>query len=238
MACCRIGASCSPAVSSFFSARFCFMAGVWRELWPGAPPPQPDVRRIPAKALVALNGFLSLSALRRYSAFGSGGAGGGVEDRLLKLRAVTPGPRSEKSQSGRIARHASIVRLVPGQTGSSRFEHLFHVPSLLLRCWGALPCPLLRSRHPSAMPRGAPATHETRNVPTNATAPSQRNTALTDQGNVRASKLIGSSVYNDRDQKVGSVDDVILGKENRANVVIVSVGGFLGMGTKLVAVPY
>jgi len=24
----------------------CFIAGVWRELWPGAPPPQPDVRRI------------------------------------------------------------------------------------------------------------------------------------------------------------------------------------------------
>jgi inner membrane protein YidH len=41
----------------------CFIAGVWRELWPGAPPPQPDVRRIPAKALIVLNGFLVLVCL-------------------------------------------------------------------------------------------------------------------------------------------------------------------------------
>jgi len=103
---------------------------------------------------------------------------------------------------------------------------------------GSVALPALAQSPSVGNATSAPATHETRTVPTNATAPSQRNTALTDQGNVRASKLIGSSVYNDRDQKVGSVDDVILGKENRANEVIVSVGGFLGMGTKLVAVPY
>ena len=68
--------------------------------------------------------------------------------------------------------------------------------------------------------------------------PSQRNSVLTDRGDVRASKLIGSSVYNDRDEKVGSVDDIVLGKDNRADEVVVSVGGFLGIGTKLVAVPY
>jgi hypothetical protein len=45
-------------------------------------------------------------------------------------------------------------------------------------------------------------------------------------------------VYNDRDEKVGSVDDLIMGKDNKADDVIVSVGGFLGMGTKLVSVPY
>ena len=84
----------------------------------------------------------------------------------------------------------------------------------------------------------APATHETRTPPANATSPSQRNTALTDSGDVRASKLIGSAVYNDRDEKIGSVDDLVLGKDNKADDVIVSVGGFLGMGTKLVAVPY
>ena len=84
----------------------------------------------------------------------------------------------------------------------------------------------------------APATHETRSQTTTIGAPSQRNTVLTDRGDVRASKLIGSSVYNDRDEKVGSIDDVVLGKDNKADEVIVSVGGFLGMGTKLVAVPY
>jgi inner membrane protein YidH len=49
----------------------CFIAGVWRELWPGAPPPQPDVRRIPAKALIVLNGFLVLVCLGTL--LGSGG---------------------------------------------------------------------------------------------------------------------------------------------------------------------
>jgi sporulation protein YlmC with PRC-barrel domain len=84
----------------------------------------------------------------------------------------------------------------------------------------------------------APATHETRTPPANVGSPSQRNAVLTDSGDVRASKLIGSSVYNEHNEKVGSVDDVVLGKDNKADVVIVSVGGFLGMGTKLVAVPY
>ena len=84
----------------------------------------------------------------------------------------------------------------------------------------------------------APATHETRTPPVNGTSPSQRNTVLTDRGDVRASKLIGAAVYNDRDEKVGSVDDVIMGKDNKADDVVVSVGGFLGMGNKLVAVPY
>jgi hypothetical protein len=84
----------------------------------------------------------------------------------------------------------------------------------------------------------APATHDTRTPPVNATSPSQRNAVLTDRGDVRASKLIGAAVYNDRDEKVGSVDDLIMGKDNKADDVIVSVGGFLGMGTKLVSVPY
>jgi sporulation protein YlmC with PRC-barrel domain len=84
----------------------------------------------------------------------------------------------------------------------------------------------------------APATHEARTPSTSATSPSQRNTVLTDTGDVRASKLIGAAVYNDRDEKVGSVDDLVLGKDNKADDVIVSVGGFLGMGTKLVSVPY
>ena len=38
----------------------------------------------------------------------------------------------------------------------------------------------------------------------------------------------------DRDEKIGSVDDLVLGKDNKADE---SVGGSLGMGNKLVAVP-
>jgi sporulation protein YlmC with PRC-barrel domain len=71
-----------------------------------------------------------------------------------------------------------------------------------------------------------------------AATPSDRNPVLTDNGNVRASKVIGSSVYNDKDQKIGSVDDIILGRDNKPARVVLSVGGFLGIDAKLVAVPY
>jgi len=100
---------------------------------------------------------------------------------------------------------------------------------------GGLSLPGLAQTPSAGNATTAPATHDTR---TPVGTPSQRNTALTDQGDVRASKLIGSSVYNDRDEKIGSVDDVILGKDNRADAVVMSVGGFLGMGNRLVAVPY
>ena len=42
---------------------FCFLAAVWRELRPGAPPPQPDTRRIPPPLLLAINGFLVFVSL-------------------------------------------------------------------------------------------------------------------------------------------------------------------------------
>lgn len=45
-----------------FSA-FCFVAAVWRELRPGAPPPEPDTRAIPPGLLIAINGFLVLVSL-------------------------------------------------------------------------------------------------------------------------------------------------------------------------------
>jgi hypothetical protein len=58
------------------------------------------------------------------------------------------------------------------------------------------------------------------------------------QGGSRISKLIGSAVYNDQNEKVGSLDELILKDGNRIAIAVVSVGGFLGMGNKLVAVPY
>ena len=45
-----------------FSA-FCFVAGVWRQLFVGAPPPNPDVPRLPPYVMVVLNIFLALVAL-------------------------------------------------------------------------------------------------------------------------------------------------------------------------------
>jgi hypothetical protein len=58
------------------------------------------------------------------------------------------------------------------------------------------------------------------------------------QGGSRISKLIGSAVYNDQNEKIGSLDDLIMKDGNRIVMGVISVGGFLGMGNKLVAVPY
>jgi putative membrane protein len=58
-----------------FSA-FCFAAAVWRQLYPGAPPPVPDTRRIPPWLLVAVNGFLVLVAVSALISIWFGRTGG------------------------------------------------------------------------------------------------------------------------------------------------------------------
>jgi sporulation protein YlmC with PRC-barrel domain len=54
----------------------------------------------------------------------------------------------------------------------------------------------------------------------------------------RASKVIGASVVNEANDTVGKVDDIIIGQDGKSPFVILSVGGFLGMGTKLIVLPY
>jgi len=54
----------------------------------------------------------------------------------------------------------------------------------------------------------------------------------------RASKVIGSSVVNDAGDTVGKVDEIIVGPDGKAPFVVLSVGGFLGIGDRLIALPY
>ena len=62
---------------------------------------------------------------------------------------------------------------------------------------------------------------------------------LTADGQVRMSKVVGASVYNDQNQSVGSVDDLLMSdNDHKAATAVISVGGFLGMGSKLVSVPF
>jgi putative membrane protein len=42
---------------------FCFVAAVWRQLYPGPPPPKPDAKRLHPAWLVLLNGFLALVSI-------------------------------------------------------------------------------------------------------------------------------------------------------------------------------
>ena len=54
----------------------------------------------------------------------------------------------------------------------------------------------------------------------------------------RASKVIGSSVLNDANETIGKIDDVLVSPDGKAPFAVLSIGGFLGMDTRLVVVPY
>lgn len=55
----------------------------------------------------------------------------------------------------------------------------------------------------------------------------------------RASKLSGADVYNRNKDNIGTLDDLIVSPgTERTTYAILSVGGFLGMGKHLVAVPF
>jgi hypothetical protein len=109
--------------------------------------------------------------------------------------------------------------------------------SIALPVMAQTPAPPSTNHSPAAL--NAPATHDTAGNPTanGYNSPSARNTVMTDNGGMRASKVIGSSVYNDHNEKVGSIDDVVIGNDKTLNAVV-SVGGFLGMGSKMVEVPF
>ena len=57
-------------------------------------------------------------------------------------------------------------------------------------------------------------------------------------GEWRASKLVGVDVYNDANEKIGDINEVILDKSGKIANVVLGVGGFLGMGEHYVAVAF
>jgi len=63
------------------------------------------------------------------------------------------------------------------------------------------------------------------------------NTAVHKDGQWRASKLIGVNVYNDNNDKIGEIEELIVDKASKVENVVLGVGGFLGMGEHYVAIP-
>ena len=50
-------------------------------------------------------------------------------------------------------------------------------------------------------------------------------------------QLLGQSVYNDKDEKIGKIEDIIITPERSVSYAIVGSGGFLGIGSHDVAIP-
>ena len=63
------------------------------------------------------------------------------------------------------------------------------------------------------------------------TAPAATATApVAHTGQWRASKLIGVNVYNEQNEKLGDINEVIVDQSGKVTGLVVGVGGFLGMG--------
>ncbi|MGJ4917061.1 PRC-barrel domain-containing protein [Bradyrhizobium sp. HKCCYLRH2060] len=73
---------------------------------------------------------------------------------------------------------------------------------------------------------------------TTSTTIKSNTTAASYQGDWRSSKLVGVKVYNNNNENVGSIDDLLVDKSGAVKGVVIGVGGFLGMGEHLVAVSF
>lgn len=76
---------------------------------------------------------------------------------------------------------------------------------------------------------------------TTSTTPSAAPVTASDStysGTWRASKVVGLNVYNDSNESLGSINDLLTDKSGAIKAVVVGVGGFLGVGEHLVAVPF
>ncbi len=98
---------------------------------------------------------------------------------------------------------------------------------------------LLLSTSPLAFAQTVTPQHESTTV-----APSDRATAteaapvaeMIQPDQVRASKMIGSTVYDVQNRDIGKVGDIVLDRDGKVAAVVVEVGSFLGIGGKNVAV--
>jgi hypothetical protein len=57
-------------------------------------------------------------------------------------------------------------------------------------------------------------------------------------GQWRASKFVGLDVYNASNEKIGDINELIMGDDGQIDLVVIGVGGFLGMGEHDVALKW
>lgn len=85
-----------------------------------------------------------------------------------------------------------------------------------------------------------PAMAQTATPMTPPASPAMSGTAITapTANTWRSSKLIGVDVYNNSDEKIGDISELILDSSGKIDTVVIGVGGFLGLGQSDVAVKY
>ena len=58
------------------------------------------------------------------------------------------------------------------------------------------------------------------------------------QGDWRSSKVVGLSVYSNNNESIASINDLLIDKSGNIKAAVLSVGGVLGVGARLVALPF
>lgn len=53
----------------------------------------------------------------------------------------------------------------------------------------------------------------------------------------RATELLDSTIYNDKGESIGVLEDFIVGSDASVSIAVIAVGGFLGVGARNIAVP-
>jgi sporulation protein YlmC with PRC-barrel domain len=91
----------------------------------------------------------------------------------------------------------------------------------------AMMVPAFAQNNPPASSGASPPAAQ----PSSPAPSSSATTAPKAQGEMwRASKLIGLNVYNDQNEKLGDISEILIDKSGKVDGVVIGVGGFLGMG--------
>jgi sporulation protein YlmC with PRC-barrel domain len=101
---------------------------------------------------------------------------------------------------------------------------------------------MLVAQQPATQP-GAPAPYQTNKAVADSRTVDATDIDRADEvvpmGLIRASQLMNVAVYNNEDEQVGTISDIVLDKNTgQARYVAVSTGGFLGLGDALHAIPF
>jgi hypothetical protein len=75
-------------------------------------------------------------------------------------------------------------------------------------------------------------------VPASAANPPEQTINSLPSGALPISDYYDQSVYDPQDNKIGDIKDLLANKDGKIDAAIISVGGFLGVGEKNVAVPF
>lgn len=82
------------------------------------------------------------------------------------------------------------------------------------------PAPAAQTPAPATPAATTPKERGTATISPTGIPPSQQNPLLADNGDVRISKVIGTNIYNKNDKNLGSVNDVLVGKNGQLQAVV------------------